>query len=302
MNTPAARELHTVMGPVVVADDDLPLSATPGRSRTAPVFIGVVAVVTLAAIALWFAYTELFAPAPTASPDLATRPPLSPSAAPPPLALPELPTLRHPLPEVPAGAPLPALAESDDSFVAALAASLGRGDLGRWLVPQDLIRRIVVTVDNLPRKTMPQRMSPVKPVEGAFAVEISGGSPVVAAANAPRYEPLLRVLEATDAAQLAAVYVQWYPRFQEAYRELGYPNGHFNDRLVEAIDTLLATPATVGPLALVQPKVLWEYADPRLEALPAGQKVLLRMGPENADRVKARLAVIRRLVATDQPR
>jgi hypothetical protein len=52
----------------------------------------------------------------------------------------------------------------------------------------------------------------------------------------------------------------------------------------------------------VQPKVVWEYADPRLEALPAGQKVLLRMGPENADRVKARLAAIRRLVATDQPR
>jgi hypothetical protein len=302
MNTPAARELHTVMGPVVVADDDLPLPENPNRSRTAPVFIGVVAVVTLVAIAIWFASAEWLAPAPTSSSDLATRPPLAPSAAMPPLAAPEVPTLRHPLPEVPAGAPLPALAASDDSFVAALAASFGRGDLGRWLVRQDLIRRIVVTVDNLPRKTVPQRMSPVKPVEGAFAVELAGGSPVVAAANARRYEPLLRALDASDAAQLVAVYVQWYPRFQEAYRELGYPNGHFNDRLVEAIDTLLATPATVGPPAVVQPKVLWEYADPRLEALPAGQKVLLRMGPENADRVKARLAAIRRLVATDQPR
>ena len=302
MNTPAARELHTVMGPVVVADDDLPLSATPGRSRTAPVFIGVVAVVTLAAIAIWFAYTESLVPAPTASPDLAAQSPLSQSAAMPSLAAPELPTLRHPLPEVPAGAPLPSLAESDDPFVAALAASLGRGDLGRWLVPQDLIRRIVVTVDNLPRKTVPQRMSPVKPVEGAFAVGIAGGSPVVAAANARRYEPLLSVLDASDAAQLVAVYVQWYPRFQEAYRELGYPNGYFNDRLVEAIDTLLATPTSVGPLAVVQPKVLWEFADPRLEALPAGQKIMLRMGPENADRVKAKLAAIRRVVASDARR
>jgi hypothetical protein len=302
MNTPAARELHTVMGPVVVTDDDLPLSATPGRSRTALFFIGVVAVITLAAIAIWFAYTEMLAPAPIASPELVTRPPLATSSAMPPLAAPELPTLRYPLPEVPAGAPLPALAESDDSFVAALAALLGRGDLGRWLVPQDLIRRIVVTVDNLPRKNVPQRMSPLKPVEGAFTVELAGGSPVVAAANARRYESLLQMLDASDAAQLVAVYVQWYPRFQEAYRELGYPNGHFNDRLVEAIDTLLATPATVGPLTVVQPKVLWEYADPRLEALPAGQKILLRIGPENADRVKARLAAIRRLVATDQTR
>ncbi len=302
MNTPTARELHTVMGPVVVADDDLPLSEVPGRSRTAPVFVGVVAVVTLAAIGIWLAYTELLAPAPTAPPDFATRPALSPSAAMPSLAAPELPTLRHPLPEAPAGAPLPSLAQSDDSFVTALAASLGRGDLGRWLVPQDLIRRIVVTVDNLPRKTVPQRMSPVKPVEGALAVEFAGGSPVVAAANARRYEPLLRLLDASDAAQLVAVYVQWYPRFQEAYRELGYPSGHFNDRLIEAIDTMLATPTTVGPLALVQPKVLWEFADPRLEALPAGQKIMLRMGSENAERVKAKLAAIRGLVASDAPR
>ena len=86
------------------------------------------------------------------------------------------------------------------------------------------------------------------------------------------------------------MYTQWYPRFQEAYRELGYPNGSVNDPLVEAIDTLLATPTSVGPLAVVQPKVLWEFADPRLEALPAGQKIMLRMGPENADRVKAKLA------------
>ena len=302
MDTPAVRELHSVMGPVVVADDDLPLSAAPGRSRTAPFFIGVVAVVTLAAIAIWFTYVELLAPAPIALPDHVTQSPLAPSAAMPPLAAPELPTLRHPLPEVPAGAPLPTLAESDDSFVAALAALLGRGDFGRWLVPQDLIRRIVVTVDNLPRKTVPQRMSPLKPVEGTFTVELAGGSPVVAAVNAQRYESLLQILDSTDAAQLVAAYVHWYPRFQEAYRELGYPNAYFNDRLVEAIDTLLATPASVGPLTVAQPKVLWEYADPRLEALPAGQKILLRMGPENADRVKAKLAAIRRLVASDAPR
>ena len=91
MNTPAARELHTVMGPVVVTDDDLPLSATPGRSRTALFFIGVVAVITLAAIAIWFAYTEMLAPAPIASPDLVTRPPLAPSAAMPPCRTPRTP-------------------------------------------------------------------------------------------------------------------------------------------------------------------------------------------------------------------
>ena len=81
---------------------------------------------------------------------------------------------------------------------------------------------------------------------------------------------------------------------QEQYRLLGYPTGHFNDRVVEAIDDLLLTPAARDPIALVQPKVLYEYADPDLEGLSAGQKTLLRMGSEPAARIQAKLREIRR--------
>ena len=78
-----------------------------------------------------------------------------------------------------------------------------------------------------------------------------------------------------------ATYVQLYPLFQAAYQELGYPNGYFNDRLIQAIDDMLAAPDVAAP-KLAQPKVLYEFADPALENLSAGQKILVRMGPENA--------------------
>jgi len=45
---------------------------------------------------------------------------------------------------------------------------------------------------------------------------------------------------------------------------------------------------------LSQPKVLYEYADPSLEARSAGQKILIRMGPVNESRVKTKLREIRR--------
>jgi hypothetical protein len=75
--------------------------------------------------------------------------------------------------------------------------------------------------------------------------------------------------------------------------ELGYPSGYFNDRLIAAIDTLLATPEIPGPIKLAQPKVLYEFADPDLETLPAGQKAMLRMGSENAAKAKAKLREVR---------
>jgi hypothetical protein len=39
--------------------------------------------------------------------------------------------------------------------------------------------------------------------------------------------------------------------------------------------------------------VLYEFADPKLERLSAGQKILLRMGRENALKMKAKLREIR---------
>jgi hypothetical protein len=99
-----------------------------------------------------------------------------------------------------------------------------------------------------------------------------------------------------DTGKLVALYVRLYPLFQQAYRDLGYPDRYFNDRLVEVIDHLLATPSVPGPIKLAQPHVLYEFADPALEARSAGQKILIRIGPDNAARVKAKLRELRRQV------
>ena len=94
--------------------------------------------------------------------------------------------------------------------------------------------------------------------------------------------------------QLVAFYLYYYPLIQTAYEDLGYPSAYFNDRLIDVIDQLLRTPVTSGQIRLVRPRVLYKYADPDLEALSAGQKVLIRIGPHNASRVKKKLRELRR--------
>src|SRR5262249_50512589 len=115
--------------------------------------------------------------------------------------------------------------------------------------------------------------------------------------NSVRYEALVGVMERIDAHALAEQYRRYYPLFQQAYRELGYPGGHFNDRLVEVIDHLLEAPEPKGPIHLVVTHVLYEYADPQLEDLSAGQKALVRIGPANEAKVKAKLRELRAEIA-----
>jgi len=232
----------------------------------------------------------------------AEPPPAPPvAAAPAPAPPPEPPRILHPLPEPPAGAPaLPALADSDRVIADAAAELFGRDAFARFFYPDALVRRFVATVDNLPRKTAAVRLMPVKPVPGAFAVKAGDGEFTVAPDNAWRYRPYILAMEAADAKRIAAAYLRFYPLFQSAYRELGYPDGYFNDRLVFAIDDLLAAPDADGA-RLVQPKVVYEFADAGLEQRSAGQKIMMRMGSANAARVKDKLRAIRRELTVAPP-
>jgi hypothetical protein len=220
--------------------------------------------------------------------------PAAPTATSPPSS--SAPAVQHPIEEAGAeskeGA-LPALNESDSAVKSALANVFPKS-WEQFFLLDGTVRRIVATVDALPRKSVPQRVSPVKPVPGRFATTGQGEGLLIAPENSTRYLPYLRLAEATDTRQLVAVYVHYYPLFQQAYAELGYPNGYFNDRLVATIDDLLSAPDAPAAIPLKQPKVLYEYADPEMEALSAGQKIMLRMGADNEGRAKAKLRDIRR--------
>lgn len=229
-------------------------------------------------------------------------PPAPPAPAPTTLAAPAPPPAQHyPIeqasaPAEPAPAALPSLDKSDYAARDVFALLIGLPKFTQYFYGDDIIRRIVATVDNLPRERASRLMLPVKPVPGAFAVEGTGNALSIAPANAARYTPYVELFERIDSQKLVAAYVRLYPLFQQAYRELGYPQGYFNDRLVQAIDNVLATPDAPPPVAVQQPKVLYQYADPKLESLSAGQKTLLRMGPQNAAKVKAKLRQLRALV------
>jgi len=216
----------------------------------------------------------------------------------------EEPGISHPLPpagNAPAGA-LPELADSDTPLREALAQLSNADAVKNFLVPQDLIRKIVVTIDNLPRQKVAVEKRPANPAPGSLIVNGDELHATLDQRNFERYKPMVAVISQLDAKQLGALYVRYYPLFQQSYQNLGYPNGYFNDRLVEVIDNLLATPDLKGPIELVRPNVMYIYADPALESRSAGQKLLMRMGPENAKAVKAKLTELRAVIAAGPPK
>jgi hypothetical protein len=193
---------------------------------------------------------------------------------------------------------LPPLAESDSYFALALIDLFGP-DLEPLLADEALIDKTVATLDNLTRGRVAEKIRPLGRLPGNFVVSAAGenGPFYLSPDNYTRYDTLVNMLAGADLDELVATYRRFYPLLQEAFAQLGYPDGYFNDRVVAVIDHLLATPEPGEPVRLVQPHVLYEFADPELEALSGGQKLLIRMGPDHISRVKAVLSEIRTRIA-----
>jgi hypothetical protein len=214
------------------------------------------------------------------------------------------PAIKHPLdlqnPAEPVTTPLDAGAALDELF--------GRKTVLSVFRVESFPQRFVATVDNLGRAHAPASVWPVNPAGGRFLVDQRDDGFAVGSDNGLRYTPYVLLIETVDLHQAVGIYKRLYPAFQQAYESLGYPNRYFNDRLVEVLDELLAAPVVDGPLKVhlptiegpqqpARPWVLYEFDDPALEQLSAGQKILLRMGPVNERRVQARLKQLRDLIA-----
>ena len=170
--------------------------------------------------------------------------------------------------------------------------------LDTLLANDAMIDRIVATIDNLPRSHVAERVRPIGRISGTFTTTDSGEVILLDQANFDRYRTLVDMFVIADPDVVTDLYRRYYPLLQKSYESLGYPHGYFNDRVVSVIDHLLATPVPEEPLKVVRPHVLFEFADPDLEALSSGQKFLLRMGPENAARTKAALTALRERITS----
>lgn len=238
-------------------------------------------------------------------PRIAPAPTPPPPVVAPPAPEPEPPAqIANPMPaasDAAAAPALPALAQSDQPFHASLLQLNGAQSAAALLVPENLIRHLVATVDNLPRHRLSVEVRPLRATAGSFKATGDELHATLDEDNANRYQLAATLLRQIDMSAVAHLYQSYYALFQRAYEDLGYPHGYFNDRLVAVIDHLLATPELSGPVQLVRPKVFWEYADPELEARSAGQKFLLRIGNANATLVREKLRALRAQIAASAP-
>ena len=216
--------------------------------------------------------------------EVATEAPPPPPPAPPPAPEPE--------PEPPPFE-LPTLADSDAVIRELLSTLSAHPNFASWLIPDDLKRRFVVTVENVGNGNNPAQHVPFMRPSSRFAIDDSEPALRIAPASYARYDGLAATITSLDVNGTVQLYRQLLPLLDEAYAELGIPDSSFASALQRAVTHILEVPIIEGrPIIEPRASFFYEYTDPDFQSLSAAQKQFLGMGANNVRIVQGKIREI----------
>ena len=205
-------------------------------------------------------------------------------------------TPEPPPPPTPVEEPLPRLEESDDAVRDALG-DIPLGAAGQqYLIPGNIIERSASVVYLMAQGDVPYKLLPVSRPKAAFPISDDGTRVVTDPAGFERYDALTQWLQSLDLASLLSSLEWFIPLFREAWSYYGEDPAAFDMAVVMTLDLIITTPELdLSEARLIRKEAVWIFEDPAIEALAPIQKQVLRMGPDNAEIVKAKAAEARAL-------
>ena len=225
-----------------------------------------------------------------------TAPPLAPPPAPVVTEIEEPAPEALPPPPEPVEEPLPRLEESDDAVRDAVG-DIPLGTAGQqYLIPGNIIERSASLIYLMAQGDVPYKLLPVSRPKAAFPISDDGTQVVTDPAGFERYDALTQWLQSLDLDSLLSSLEWFIPLFREAWSYYGEDPAAFDMAVVMTLDLVIATPELdLGKARLIRKEAVWIFEDPAIEGLAPIQKQVLRMGPANAEVVKAKASEARGL-------
>ena len=181
---------------------------------------------------------------------------------------------------------LPNLNESDSFFRNRMEIMSSNTDLVRWLSVDDLLRRAASYLDGLSRGVILSKIFPLTQPNGSFTTHMDGETIWLNAGNYERYDITIEAIASIKMEALAQLFHIARPLIETSFAEMGYNERQMEGIILQAIDRVLSTPIIIEPIELTRESVLYQFADPELEALMPLQKQVLRTGPENTQKLQ----------------
>ena len=184
------------------------------------------------------------------------------------------------------------LEESDDSFRKNLGET--SESLLHWFQVKGVIRKYIVIINDLSQNNILYKHRTFLTMPQKFVVKEDSQGLYMANESYARYDQLANAIGTIDVQKARNLYLTFRPLFKQVYDEFAYPAEYqVEDIFMKAAASVIEAPLIKGRIALRRHSVGYKFAEEQLEALNDVEKQMLRMGPENTQKIQAKL---RRLV------
>ncbi|WP_299073353.1 DUF3014 domain-containing protein [uncultured Paraglaciecola sp.] len=262
------------------------MSEDSNKSLVPHFAIGTIVIAIILAIVFWPSEPEPVVVVPEPQP-IVVEPEVLEAVEEPPIEIVPDPIAATPEPEI---IPDPEPLDTSDGTVKTKLLTLSDYDaFARLLIDEALLERFVIMTNTLAEEELAANNRVLVKPEKSFRTYRQADKEWIDPASYKRYSPYVEIFESLETESLLQLYQEYKPAIEEIYAEIGSPSYNFDEKLQEAIDVLLDTPEVPVPVEVFTDSVMFKFADKRLESLSAPQKQLLRTGPENMRRIKAKL-------------
>ena len=180
------------------------------------------------------------------------------------------------------------LEASDDSFRKAL------GDVSEsllnWFQVKHVIRKYVVIINDLSQNQILYKHRKFLKMPQKFVAQEDTQGLYIGHESYARYDRLANTMASLDVQKGLDLYLTFRPLFKQVYDEFAYPAEYrLEDIFMKAAASVLEAPVIKGRVFLLRHSVRYKFAKQELEALNGVEKQMIRMGPENTQKIQAKL-------------
>ena len=151
----------------------------------------------------------------------------------------------------------------------------------------DPIERIAAIVDSSSQGVVIHRMLALKPLKEKFPIAEKERILVMDPTGYRRFDPYVEALVSIEASELRELFHEYRFYLEQAYAALGYQEEELDNAIIKSLDQIISAPTIKTAIGIVKHEAVYRFLDEDLEALPELHKQLLRMGPDNVEKIQS---------------
>ena len=102
-----------------------------------------------------------------------------------------------------------------------------------------------------------------------------------------RFDQYVEAVVSIDATRLRQLFHEYRFYLEQAYAALGYQQEELDNAIIKSLDQIISAPTIKTDIAIVKHEAVYRFLDEDLEALPDLHKQLLRIGPDNMEKIRS---------------